>query len=116
MAEFVPMKYLKTDWGLIALFSRFDEEGNPIPFQLSEDVRAEVYKEGVMGVVTGNILLPIPENLLDFVIQNPVIQLSFLTDKLVDEEHVVVNLSPPSLYELKGLWRASANQLQQNQV
>ena len=30
-----------------------------------------------------------------------------LTDKLVDDEHVVVNLDLPSLYELKGLWRAS---------
>lgn len=105
-----PVKYLKTDWGLIALVSGHTEDGGYRKIRLTEDVQAEVFSDGMMGLVSGDVVLPIPELLLDFVIENPKIQVSVITDRLIDEDHTLLALSPPALYELKGLWRARKNQ------
>lgn len=101
-----PAKYLKTDWGLIALISGLTESGEYRKVRLTESVRAEVFPDGMMGVVSGEVVLPIPEGLLDFIISNPKIQISVITDKLIDEDHALLDINLPALYELKGLWKA----------
>lgn len=102
-----PMKYLKTEWGLIALVLAKIEGNEYQKIHLSEDVHAEVFSDGLMGVVCGEVVLPIPSHLLDFVIQNPKIQISVVTDRMIDDDHTLVELNLPALYELKGVWKAS---------
>lgn len=96
MTPVYPMKYLKVDGGYIALVWAL--EG---PLNVSKQVEVGI-GDNIIEVRCGQVVLPIADEMLPMLFQSPRIQVSFLTNQLIDDTHMIVELELPQLYEMKG--------------
>lgn len=94
--EIYPVKYLKVDGGFIALVWALDG-----PVSVSKNVTVGI-GDGVIEARTGQVVLPILDDMLPSLFQSPKIQVSFMTKNLVDDNHIMLELELPKLYEMKG--------------
>ncbi|ABL01355.1 hypothetical protein [Pelobacter propionicus] len=91
-----PFKYVVMDDGIQALVWALDG-----PIKVSRKADCHLVNEGVLAVA-GEVALPIHDDLLKQLIESPRVLVTFLTDRLVDHEHVLVEMDLPKLYEMKG--------------
>lgn len=91
-----PMKYLKMDDGFIALVWSLDGQ-----LSVSEEVFIGIGPNGIEARV-GEVVLPILDSMLPDLLQRPRIQVSFMTEEPIDDQHILVELELPKLYEMKG--------------
>lgn len=91
-----PFKYIKMADGYQALVWALE---GPVKVAKSADLR--IGDQGILAVA-GEIALPIYEEMLPNLIDKPRILVTFLTNSVIDQGHVLLDLDLPKLYEMKG--------------
>jgi len=91
--------------GLICLIDSDYAKRMAISDLKSDDICASLVDNGVAIVIKNDFIIPIPEDMIDYVVDNPDIVLySFDPANYIEKPIITINVSRDAMIEVKGMY------------